>query len=136
MPKQRTKFELTQREFDILKILWSSEKPLVASDFTKIDESLSINTVQAVLKNLLKKNLIKVADIVYSGTVLSRSYTPTINEKDFTLKNIVKDYKEIEKAVPLPNFVATLLDQESDEEEAIKELERLLEERKKLLDIK
>lgn len=136
MPKQRTKFELTQREFDILKILWSSEKPLVASDFTKIDELLSINTVQAVLKNLLKKNLIKVADIVYSGTVLSRSYTPTINEKDFTLKNIVKDYKEIEKAVPLPNFVATLLDQESDEEEAIKELERLLEERKKLLDIK
>lgn len=67
------KSSLTNREMDILNILWSAQRPLTASEIAKSKEALTINTVQANLRKLQNKNLIRVADIVYSGTVLSRS---------------------------------------------------------------
>ena len=55
MPKQKK--VLTDREMDILNILWSSESPLIASEIANSDPSLTINTIQVVLRNLLKKKL-------------------------------------------------------------------------------
>lgn len=63
--------KLTSREVDIMNILWASEKPLIASEIADSRPDLTVNTVQAVLRKLLKYQLIEVADIVYSGTVLS-----------------------------------------------------------------
>ncbi len=78
-----TDYNLTGRERDILNILWNSDKGLIASEIVKSREDLTINTVQAILKKLLKRNLIKIDQIVYSGTVLSRSYVPTLTEPEF-----------------------------------------------------
>ena len=61
--------KLTSREIDILNILWENEKPLIASEIADARSDLTINTVQAVLRKLLKYQLVEVADIVYSGTV-------------------------------------------------------------------
>ncbi|WP_440193737.1 BlaI/MecI/CopY family transcriptional regulator [Anaerocolumna jejuensis] len=127
------KFKITDREQDILNILWAAEKPLVASDIAKSKDSLSINTVQAVLRKLLQKKLIKVADIVYSGTVLSRTYQPTISPNDFTLQQFVSQFEDAKKNITIPDFVATLLEHEKDEAQRIEELEALLEERKRKL---
>ena len=55
-----TDFNLTGREKDILDILWKAGKGLIASEIVKEMEGLTINTVQAVLKKLLKRNLIKL----------------------------------------------------------------------------
>ena len=71
MPTKKDYFNITGREMDVLEALWSSEKPLVASDIPKMKPSLSISSVQLALRNLVKKKLVEVADIVYSGTVLS-----------------------------------------------------------------
>lgn len=133
MPDMHKKFKITDREQDILNILWAAEKPLVASDIAKSKDSLSINTVQAVLRKLLQKKLIKVADIVYSGTVLSRTYQPTISPNDFTLQQIVSQFEDAKKNITIPDFVATLLEHEKDEAQRIEELEALLEERKRKL---
>lgn len=130
MPKQKK--VLTDREMDILNILWSSVNPLIASEIANIDPSLTINTIQVVLRNLLKKGLIEVADIVYSGTVLCRSYRPTEESKDFTLQNFISEFKNI-KSISTPRLVASLLEHEKNEEVVIAELEKLLEERKRNL---
>lgn len=116
---------------DILNILWSAQKPLVASEITKSNDSLTINTVQAVLRNLLKKELIKVDKIVYSGTVLSRCYIPVISQDDFELQQVVNQIKSVNKKITIPNIVATLLEEENNEETALKELEEWLNKRKK-----
>ena len=75
--------KLTNTELDVLRVLWDSEDPLLASEIYKIDPSLNSNTVQAALRNLTKKGYIKVADIVYSGTVLSRRYTPIVTQPEY-----------------------------------------------------
>ncbi|MBU5255778.1 BlaI/MecI/CopY family transcriptional regulator [Tissierella praeacuta] len=133
MLRQNNHFKLTNRELDILNILWTAEKPLLASDIPRIDNSISINTAQAVLRKLLKKNLIEVADIVYSGTVLSRSYQPTISSNDFSLQQFVKQFQNLNKSISIPSIVATLLEHEKNEKIVIEELEKMLKERKKLL---
>ncbi len=78
-----TDFSLTGREKDILSILWNAEKGMIASEIVKERDDLTINTVQAVLKKLLRRKLIEVDQIVYSGTVLSRSYKPAMSEPEF-----------------------------------------------------
>lgn len=132
MPRGKTELSLTKREMDVMTVLWESDTPLVASEITKIEESLNINTVQAVIRKLLDKKYIEVADIVYSGTVLTRSYRPTLSKKDLTVQRFIGQFQENDK-VSIPNLVTTLLKHEKNEQEVIEELEILLEERKKLL---
>ncbi|HHX61297.1 MAG TPA: BlaI/MecI/CopY family transcriptional regulator [Epulopiscium sp.] len=129
MSNQKKNLRITNKEKDVLEMLWNSDTPLLASDIPKLNPSLSISTVQLALRNLLSKNIIEVANIVYSGTVLSRSYHPLISREDF----FIKSFKNLDKAITTQNIVATLLKHEKNEANTIKELEQLLEERKKQL---
>lgn len=122
-------FKITPKEKDILEELWDSDTPLLASDIPKLNPTLSISTVQLALRNLLSKNIIEVANIVYSGTVLSRSYQPIISREDF----FINSFKNVDKTISTQNIVATLLKHEKNEANTIKELEKLLTERKKQL---
>lgn len=94
-------FKLTGREKDVLDILWRAGKPLTASEVTKnsadYNNPITINTVQAVLKKLLKKELIKIDQIVYSGTVLTRSYVPTYAEREYEISRISEEVKSLER---------------------------------------
>lgn len=117
--------KLTGREMDILNILWQAEHPLVASEIAKWDDTLTINTVQATLRKLLKKELVEVADIVYSGTVLSRSYRPTEASRNLAIQEFSSQFRSFHKMVPIPRFVASLLGQETNDMVALQEIERL-----------
>jgi predicted transcriptional regulator len=136
MPTKKDYFNITGREMDVLEALWSSEKPLVASDIPKMKPSLSISSVQLALRNLVKKKLVEVADIVYSGTVLSRSYRPLVSKKGLISRQVIDQLKSLDKTITTTNIVATLLQHEKNEKEVIEELEELLKERKKLLEEK
>jgi len=92
------KNRFTKKEVEILKTIWSNDKPLIASDIVKFNSSLNINTVQAGLRSLLSKNSIKVADIVHSGTVLTRCYVPILSKEEYfdaLYKDIIGDEKKI-----------------------------------------
>lgn len=118
---------LSGRELDIMNVFWEAEKPLIAKDIVAINPALSINTVQAVLKGLLKKNYIKVAEIVYSGTVLTRSYEPLLTAEEYTVNLLTKG---IHKRVSSEGIMAALLKQEENEEKTIEKLEAILKEYK------
>lgn len=122
------KKRITKKQLEIMKILWSSDKPLIASEILKGNDSLNINTVQACLRALVNKQFIKVADIVYSGTVLTRSYTPLVSREDF-LGTACQDI--IGKA-KVSSLIASLIDTETNLDE-LEELEKLIEQKKKEL---
>ncbi|WP_052045492.1 BlaI/MecI/CopY family transcriptional regulator [Peptostreptococcus sp. MV1] len=75
--------KLSDREEDIMSILWNTDKSLTATEIFHCNEEISKNTIQVVLRNLLKKEYIKVSDVVYSGTTLSRSYTYVITAEEY-----------------------------------------------------
>ncbi len=110
---------LSQKQLDVMKILWDAGTPLVASDIVKAKSSMNINTVQASLRVLLKENLVEIADIVYSGTVLSRSYRPLISRDVY----FNAEYKNIIGNSSTSAMIATFIEQEED----ISELERIEE---------
>ena len=62
------------------------------------------------LKKLMNKSYIKIADIVYSGTVLTRSYE-TLVDRDTYMASLVKSNQ-----VSLPGLMKQLIEQETDPE--------------------
>ncbi len=129
---------LTGRDMDILNILWESENPMTASEITNAKDGLTINTVQSVLRKLLKQELVEVADIVYSGTVLCRSYRAAVSAEELTLSRFVSESRQGSGGISPSSFVAALLDTETDKETRAKEiqnLERLLRDYKKNLNL-
>lgn len=122
--------KLTHRELDVLSVLWDSKQSMTASQIVAANPALNKNTVQPVLRKLLKNELIQVADIVYSGTVLSRSYVPSISRREFSLYRLTSEYRQMEKDISKASFFSFLLKNENDKEkfqEDLSELEGLLE---------
>lgn len=122
------KKRITKKQLEIMKILWSSDKPLIASEILKKNDSLNINTVQACLRALVNKQFIKVADIVYSGTVLTRSYTPIVTQDeylDFAYQDIVGKGKST-------SLIASLIDSETSPEE-LDLIEKMIQQKKQEL---
>ena len=118
--------KLTNREYDILKILWTSEDALTASGISEQGDGISINTVQATLKKLLKRELIHVDQIVYSGTVLSRAYRPSVSQEDFELKRYVNNMKQLQgNDFSCSQFVACFLGQEKNRQKIQQEIDQL-----------
>ena len=75
--------KISGREKDVLAVLWRTGTSLTASGITENGDGLNINTVQSALRSLMKKGFIEVAEIVYSGTVLSRSYKPIVSAEQY-----------------------------------------------------
>lgn len=74
---------LTKRQNEVMSVLWNSDSPLSANQICGKDESLNMNTVQQVLRTLLKIQFIKIEDIGYSNTALTRLYSPVLKQNDY-----------------------------------------------------
>lgn len=77
------KLKFTKRELDIMHVLWDEKAPLSAKEVYDKNSTISLNTIQAVLRKLLRNKIIKTAEIGYSGTVLTRKYAPLLSEEDY-----------------------------------------------------
>ena len=61
------KKRLTNKQMDVMNILWENDKPMAASEILKANEKLNINTIHACIRKLLEEEYVKVAYIDYSG---------------------------------------------------------------------
>lgn len=126
------KIYLTKRELDIMNVFWKEKKPLIASNLPKFNPSLTVNTVQGYLKKLKEKGLIEVDSIVYSGTVLTRSYKTTMDQEEFERKNYLNSM-DLHK-FSVSSLVTVFLNDKGDTtEEELTNLEKLIQERKRLI---
>ena len=66
--------------------------------------------------------MVEVADIVYSGKVLTRSYTAKISEESFVLKQ----YENLN----IPKIIAQFLGTSENNSEEIKEIENILKKKR------
>lgn len=119
----KKKHKLTGRELDTLRVLWDSTDALTASDITKANPELNINTVQSTLKKLIQYKFITISDIVQRNTVLARAYRPIIMEDDYLMQLIHNS------AVPIMDLVTRIVTSELSDEQR-KELEKQLKDLK------
>ncbi len=127
---KKKEFALSRRELDIMNVLWAEGKPLKASDFPDRKPELSINTVQSVLKKLLQRGFIEVAEIVQSGTVLSRSYAPVIKPEEYAVKYVMTEIFPFDKMVLGTGYLSALFESVENDEMLMEELEQFIKEKK------
>lgn len=84
--RRKDKRTMNKRELDVLNILFRSEREMTSTDICNVQRDLTQSTVIAVLRKLLKDNLVEVAGVTHSGKVLSRTYRPTPEAKKAVLK--------------------------------------------------
>lgn len=120
--------KLSARQLQVMEILWNSSESMTASAIEQQADDLQINTVQASLRSLIKKEYIEVDKIVYSGTVLTRSYKAIISRDEY----LATSCEELTNFSSSLAIVANLVEEETDEQ-ILNELEKLITERKKKL---
>ena len=122
--------ELTKMDVKILEVMWEYKKPLSYGEIVALEPKLNSNTVQAQLRKLLKRELIRVADVGYSGTVLCRKYEPIYSKEEMLTDTYLKELSQLSKRPPASTLVCKLLDMEESKKkrvEEIKALEEMLE---------
>ncbi len=127
---KKKEFALSKRELDVMNVLWAEGKPLIASEIPERKPELSINTVQSVLKKLLQRGFIEVAQIVQSGTVLSRSYAPVIKPEEYAVGYMTSEIFPFEKMLSGTSYLSALFDCTENDAELLEELERFIQEKK------
>lgn len=100
---------LNQREIDILDVLWKSDIPLTSTEIVNNGRGLTQSTVIAVLRKLLKSNLVEVSGITHSGKVLSRTYRPTNASKEILLQNFANEYAGFSKVISKSALCAAIM---------------------------
>lgn len=116
--------KLSNKEMDVMLVFWNTDEALASSDIPKIESALNINTVRVAIKNLLQKSAIEVADIAQRGTVLTRTYRPTISFEDYLSGQLQHmNFNSL-------NLMSALVRQETDHGN-LDELEKIIRERRR-----
>lgn len=126
--------KLTKRELAVMKILWEANEPLMISEIVQRDKNSTIYSVQRIMQNLLKKNMVTVDEIVYNKKALTRKFKPLVDSESIEL-NILQDMfrNMVNKNIVASHLIAALLPTENDEKtlEELEELEKIIAERKR-----
>ena len=120
------KKRLTNKQMDVMNILWENDKPMAASEILKANEKLNINTIHACIRKLLEEEYVKVAYIDYSDNVMSRYFMPTVSKG----KYFSESYKDIIGSKKL--ILTSLIETETNIEE-LEQLENLIRKKKEEL---
>lgn len=117
--------QLNQRELDVLNILWKSGEPMTSTDIVNEMRGLTQSTVIAVLRKLLKDELVEVCGVTHSGKVLSRTYRPTESSREVILNNFATDYASFRDVISKSDICAAILHVEQKPEKMKAELDKL-----------
>ena len=117
--------QLNPRELDVLNILWKTDEAMTSTDIVNEQRGLTQSTVIAVLRKLLKDNLVEVAGVTHSGKVLSRTYRPTAESREVIMNNFATDYANFKNVISKSELCAAILNVDQSPEQMKSELKKL-----------
>lgn len=126
--------KLTNRELAVMRILWESEKPLMVSEIVQKDKNGTIYSVQRIIQNLIKKNMVAVDGVSYNKKALGRTFKPIVSSDVIELSTIREIFNNmISKDITASNLIATLLPTGNSKQtlEELNRLEDIIRKRKK-----
>ena len=126
--------KLTQRELEIMRILCEADKPLMVSEIVQRDKNGTIYSVQRIIQNLIKKDMVAVEGMAYNKKALGRTFKPLVSAETIELNNIQEMFSKIvSKNIAASHLIAALLPVDNSEQtlEELNRLEEMIRERKK-----
>lgn len=124
-----SKINLTEREYEIMQILWQNSKPMLASEIMKAADNTSNNSVHHILNKLMEKELVKVVGNVKIVKSQSRLYAPAISVVEYVAVQSGEIFKSTTKKFELKNYLLCLTKKnKSRNEEIISEIKSFIDE--------
>lgn len=121
--------ELTRSEMEIMDVLWASDVPLSRADLLERSEEKSWkdSSVHILLNGLLGKNAICEAGFVKRSKTYGRTFVPTMTREEYYAQAIFSHKHKPQ----LVGLFAALLAREDITGEDLKQIEKLVKEKKK-----
>ncbi len=98
---------------------------MTSTDIVNEQRGLTQSTVIAVLRKLLKDDLVQVDGVTHSGKVLSRTYRPTENSREVIMRNFADDYANFKNVISKSDLCAAILHIEQTPEQMKEEISKL-----------
>ena len=125
--------KLTERELEIMRILWEADKPLMVSEIVQRDKNGTIYSVQRIIQNLIKKEMVAVEGMAYNKKALGRTFKPLVGAETIEMSNIQDMFsKMVSRNIAASHLIASLLPTDNNEQtlEELNRLEEIIRERK------
>lgn len=123
------KINLTEKEYEVLQILWQNPKPMLASDIMAEISNASHNSVHHILNKLMGKGLVKVVGNVKVVKSQSRLYAPAMSVAEYIAVQSGEIFKSTTKNFDLKNFLLCLTKKNKNKnDEIISEIKSFIEE--------
>lgn len=113
---------LTNKENEIMDILWNTDKPLSAQEICKYSKKMSIYSVQQLLHRLLDLNFVQVDQITQINKTFSRFFKPSVSQAEYIDFLLGSNKKNIYKT-------ACYFISKNDDTQMLKKLQKRIEER-------
>lgn len=126
--------KLTSRELEVMRILWEADKPLMVSEIVQRDKNGTIYSVQRIIQNLIKKDMVAVEGMAYNKKALGRTFRPLVSSESIELSNIQEMLsKMVSKNIAASHLIAALLPVDNSEQTLIElnQIEEIIRERKR-----
>lgn len=125
--------KLTNRELAVMRILWEANEPLTVVEIVEKETYGTVDSVQRVIKNLLKKNLIAIEGYEQIGKKISRKLKPLVNSESIEIP-VLEDFINslVSKNINTSHIVASLLPTENTQKtwDELDRLEELIKKKK------
>ena len=125
--------KLTERELEIMRILWEADKSLMVSEIVQRDKNGTIYSVQRIIQNLIKKEMVAVEGMAYNKKALGRTFKPLVSAETIEMSNIQDMFsKMVSRNIAASHLIASLLPTDNNEQtlEELNRLEEIIRERK------
>lgn len=118
---------LSQRELDVMRILYEAGEPLTSTGITERMTGLTQSTVIAVVRSLLRQGMLEEAGVTHSGKVLSRLFSTTEKGKKVILEHFTEYYRSASHIIPASEMCKCILEAGEITKEDIADIRRMLE---------
>ena len=96
---------MNKRDLEVLNILFASKEEMTSTEICYAKKGLTQSTVIAVLRKLLKENLVEVIGATHSGKVLSRTYRPTPEAKAVVIKFFLQELDDVKNIFSIDELI-------------------------------
>lgn len=127
------KFDLSDKEEQMLETMWREGRPLTRSEIINLTENRrwKKSSIHVFLNRLLDKGSIRVCDIVKTATNYGRTYEPTFSSEEYDMARLKGNFETVDPdKSTVADFISFIAKSKKMNKENIRELEEIIEDYK------
>lgn len=127
------KFNLSDKEEQMLETMWREGRPLTRSEIINLTENRrwKSSSIHVFLNRLLDKGSIRVCDIIKTATNFGRTYEPTFSAEEYDIARLKENFETVDpESSTISDFISFIVKSKEINKKDIKDLEDIIKDYK------